>query len=85
VLVGNLWLQLIEKIPNPTTEPEQHAYVTNFYVTEAARGQGIGTMLLSAALRRLRDARRTRGATVAYGAEPQPLHASRLCRARGFT
>jgi GNAT superfamily N-acetyltransferase len=51
VLVGNLWLQLIEKIPNPTTEPEHHAYVTNFYVAEAARGQGIGSMLLTAALR----------------------------------
>jgi|ERR1041384_242187 GNAT superfamily N-acetyltransferase len=48
--VGNLWLQLIEKIPNPTTEPEHHAYVTNFYVIEAARGQGIGSMLLSVAL-----------------------------------
>jgi len=51
VPVGNLWAQLIEKIPNPTTEPEQHAYLTNFYVTEAARGQGIGSLLLAVALR----------------------------------
>jgi GNAT superfamily N-acetyltransferase len=48
--VGNLWVQLIEKIPNPTVEPERHAYVTNFYVNEGARDKGIGSMLLSVAL-----------------------------------
>ncbi|MEK6300566.1 MAG: GNAT family N-acetyltransferase [Acidobacteriota bacterium] len=47
---GHLWLQIIEKIPNPTIEPEYHAYLTNFYVHEEARGKGIGSMLLSAAL-----------------------------------
>src|SRR5215211_800776 len=45
--VGNLWMQLIEKIPNPTVEPEYHAYVTNFYVREEVRSKGIGTMLLT--------------------------------------
>jgi GNAT superfamily N-acetyltransferase len=49
-LIGNLWLQRIEKIPNPVVEPEYHAYITNVYVAEAARGQGIGSMLLSTAL-----------------------------------
>jgi GNAT superfamily N-acetyltransferase len=49
-VAGNLWVQLIEKIPNPTTEPEHHAYVTNFYVSEGARGRGIGSMLLATAL-----------------------------------
>ena len=48
--VGNLWMQLIEKIPNPTVEPEYHAYVTNFYVQQEARGKGIGALLLTAAL-----------------------------------
>ena len=48
--VGNLWIQLIEKIPNPIAEPEYHAYVTNFYVKEEARDRGIGSMLLSAAI-----------------------------------
>ncbi len=48
--VGHLWLQLIEKIPNPIVEPEFHAYVTNFYVREEARSYGIGSRLLEAAL-----------------------------------
>jgi GNAT superfamily N-acetyltransferase len=56
VALGNLWAQLIEKIPNPAIEPERHAYITNFYVREEARGRGIGTMLLSAALEWCRDA-----------------------------
>lgn len=45
-LAGAVWLQLVEKIPNPRAEPEHHAYITNFYVEEQARGQGIGTKLL---------------------------------------
>ena len=48
--VGNLWAELIEKIPNPTSEHEHHAYLTNLYVREDYRGNGIGSMLLSAAL-----------------------------------
>jgi len=48
--VGNLWAQLIEKVPNPTSEPEYHAYLTNFYVRKHYCGQGIGSLLLSAAL-----------------------------------
>jgi GNAT superfamily N-acetyltransferase len=46
---GHLWLELIDKIPNPTPEPEHHAYVTNMYVRARARG-GAGTKLLGAAL-----------------------------------
>ncbi|HJZ82113.1 MAG TPA: GNAT family N-acetyltransferase [Pyrinomonadaceae bacterium] len=48
--VGHLWVQLIEKIPNPISEPEQHAYLTNFYVREANRGRGVGSRLLAAAM-----------------------------------
>lgn len=55
-LVGNLWAQLIEKIPNPVVEPERHAYVTNFYVRERERGRGTGSLLLSAALGWCREA-----------------------------
>lgn len=49
-LIAAVWLQLVEKIPNPRSEPECHAYITNFYVEEAARGRGIGTQLLSEAI-----------------------------------
>ncbi|MBV9958329.1 MAG: GNAT family N-acetyltransferase, partial [Acidobacteria bacterium] len=48
--VGHVWIQLFEKIPNPTSESEFHAYLTNFYVLEEARGQGVGSGLLAAAL-----------------------------------
>jgi GNAT superfamily N-acetyltransferase len=47
-LVGNVWAQLIEKIPNPLAEPEQYVYVTNFYVLEDVRSNGIGSKLLRA-------------------------------------
>ena len=50
-LMGALWLQLVEKIPNPRSEPEHHSYITNFYVQPAARGKGIGSQLLRAALK----------------------------------
>ena len=48
--LGAIWLQIVEKIPNPVREAESHGYVTNFYVREAARGAGTGTGLLDAAL-----------------------------------
>lgn len=50
-LVGHLWIQVIEKIPNPRDESEYFAYLTNFYVAEEARSRGIGSRLLSVALR----------------------------------
>lgn len=49
-VIGALWLQLIEKIPNPTSEPEFHAYITNVFVDESSRGLGIGSQLLNTAL-----------------------------------
>lgn len=48
--VGNIWLNLIEKIPNPAPETECHAYITNFYVLEEMRGHGVGSRLLETAL-----------------------------------
>ena len=49
-LIGCLWLQLVEKIPNPRSEAEYHAYLTNFYLEEFARGRGVGSQLLSTAI-----------------------------------
>ena len=49
-IIGGLWLQLIEKIPNPTAEPELHAYITNVFVNESSRDQGVGSRLLTEAL-----------------------------------
>ena len=49
-LIGCLWLQLVEKIPNPRSEPEHHAYITNFFIQEFTRGRGIGSRLLSTAI-----------------------------------
>jgi GNAT superfamily N-acetyltransferase len=48
--IGSVWVQLIEKIPNPIAESESYAYLTNFFVREEYRGKGIGTMLLAEAL-----------------------------------
>jgi len=48
--IGTIWLQLIEKLPNPGQEPEWHGYVSSLYVREVARGAGIASALLSAAL-----------------------------------
>jgi GNAT superfamily N-acetyltransferase len=48
--VGTIWLELIEKLPNPVSERERHAYITNLYVRPAHRGGGAGTLLLRQAL-----------------------------------
>jgi GNAT superfamily N-acetyltransferase len=48
-IIGQIWLQLLSKLPNPAAERERHAYVSNVYVTPTARG-GIGTRLLQTAI-----------------------------------
>jgi L-amino acid N-acyltransferase YncA len=48
-VVGTVWIEWMEKMPNPVDEPEVHAYVTNVYVRPEARG-GVGSRLLAAAL-----------------------------------
>ncbi|MGD9933806.1 MAG: N-acetyltransferase family protein [Dehalococcoidia bacterium] len=53
---GSLWLQLIEKLPNPVDELESHAYITSVYVTPSARNLGGGQALLDAAFQFCRGA-----------------------------
>jgi GNAT superfamily N-acetyltransferase len=48
--IGAVWLQVVEKLPNPTAESELHAYVSNFYVRPDHRNSGGGSLLLRAAL-----------------------------------
>ncbi len=48
-IVGQVWVDLIEKLPNPVGEREHHAYLSNLYVKPDARG-GTGAALLEAAL-----------------------------------
>jgi GNAT superfamily N-acetyltransferase len=49
-LVGNIFLQLVEKLPNPVVEAETIGYITNLYVEPAHRGRGLGGRLLRTAL-----------------------------------
>jgi GNAT superfamily N-acetyltransferase len=48
--VGTVWLQWIEKIPNPVAEQEWHGYITSLYVRAELRGRGWGAALLETAL-----------------------------------
>ncbi len=50
LIVGTIRVQLFEKIPNPAEEFERHAYISNFFVLDSRRGQGLGGRLLTAAL-----------------------------------
>jgi len=47
-MVGTLWLQDIEKLPNPVGHSELHGYVSSVYVAPESRGLGIGSALLQA-------------------------------------
>jgi GNAT superfamily N-acetyltransferase len=49
-LLGTVWVQILQKLPNPVHEPERHAYLTGFYVRPTARNLGLGSALLEAAL-----------------------------------
>jgi GNAT superfamily N-acetyltransferase len=48
--VGTIWLQRIEKLPNPLQEAESHGYVSSLYVVPSSRGAGLGGLLLNACL-----------------------------------
>jgi GNAT superfamily N-acetyltransferase len=49
-IVGHVFIQLVEKIPNPLPEPEAIGYLTNFYVVPAWRNRGLGRRLIEVAL-----------------------------------
>lgn len=53
-IVGQVWLQVIQKVPNPVGERDRHAYLSNLFVEPAARG-GVGTRLLETALAHASD------------------------------
>ena len=53
-IVGQVWMHLIQKVPNPVGERERHAYLSNLYVKPDARG-GAGTVLLETALEWARE------------------------------
>ena len=48
-IIGQVWLQILPKVPNPIGERDRHAYLSNLYVAPEARG-GVGSRLLDAAL-----------------------------------
>jgi GNAT superfamily N-acetyltransferase len=49
-LLGHVCVQVFEKVPNPVSEREIHAYLTNFYVVPEMRNRGLGEKLLNKAL-----------------------------------
>jgi N-acetylglutamate synthase-like GNAT family acetyltransferase len=49
-LVGTVWLQLIEKLPNPAGHRGVHGYVSSVYVVPELRNAGIGSALVAACL-----------------------------------
>jgi GNAT superfamily N-acetyltransferase len=49
-IVGHVFVQLVEKIPNPLPEPESIGYLTNCYVVPDRRNRGLGARLIAAAL-----------------------------------
>lgn len=55
--LGTVWIQCLERLPNPEGEPELHGYLTGFYVRAAARNRGVGSALLESALARCAELR----------------------------
>ena len=49
-VIGQCYLQVIEKIPNPVGEAEWIGYVTNVFVKPEWRGRGIASSLIDLAL-----------------------------------
>jgi len=93
---GHLWLQLMEKIPNPAPELEFHGYITNVYVREAARGAGLGAALVETAVAWCREQRvdslilwptpRSRALYARHGfVEPEDVMEAILDPGRSFT
>jgi GNAT superfamily N-acetyltransferase len=49
-LVACVWVELVEKIPNPNGDLEHHAYLTSFAVAPEHRGGGLGSRMLRRAV-----------------------------------
>ncbi len=49
-LVACVWVQLVEKMPNPNGDLEHHAYLTSFVVVPEHRGGGLGSRMLRTAI-----------------------------------
>lgn len=46
-LIGHMWLQLVQKVPRPGGQIRYLGYLTNVYVKPEARGQEVGSRMLS--------------------------------------
>lgn len=46
-LLGNMWVQLVEKVPRPGNRIRYLGYLTNVYVKPEARGQDVGSRILA--------------------------------------
>lgn len=55
-IVGMIWLNFIDKLPNPAIEAEHHAYITSLYLQPEMRGRGVGSSLLARSLDACREA-----------------------------
>ena len=47
-IVGNIWLERVEKMPNPVRESECLGYITNMFVVPECRSSSVGSELLNA-------------------------------------
>jgi GNAT superfamily N-acetyltransferase len=72
-IIGQVWVNLIQKVPNPIGERERHLYLSNLYVQPSARG-GVGTALLETALEWARANGVDSRGPVAVGAQRQPVY-----------
>jgi ribosomal protein S18 acetylase RimI-like enzyme len=81
-LVGSLWLQLIEKLPNPVGHPGFHGYVSSVYVVPELRNAGIGSALLETCLVEADVLQLDAVVSMADRAQPPAVPAVRVCRAR---
>lgn len=49
-LIGNLWLERVERVPRPSHDDGPMGYVTNFFVELEHRNRGVGEGLLGAVI-----------------------------------
>jgi GNAT superfamily N-acetyltransferase len=49
-LIGNIYLQVIHKLPRPNAETACFGYITNMYIQPEYRQQGVGADLLQASV-----------------------------------